>query len=198
MLDQVAIAILAAGQGSRLQSPVPKPLVLFQGQPLIFHALRAAQESSLAPILTVVGYQARQVSARLPDKIGVVANPNWRTGLASSVRAALEALEANAHISAVCIGLADQPLISAVVYQRLAAAYRQGATLAVATYTGKRQNPVLIARSLWPTAHKIRGDQGIKQIMQQHVVQEVCCEDVASAADIDTRADLLQLENSAD
>lgn len=195
MGGKVAIAILAAGQGSRLHSPVPKPLVLFKGQPLMLHSLRAAQESGLAPIITVVGYQAHQVTARLPGKVGVIANPDWQTGLASSVRAALKAFATKPQIGAVCIGLADQPLMSAVAYQRLAAAYHKGATLAVATYKGKRQNPVLIDRSLWSDAQKIRGDQGMKQIMQQYAVHEVCCEDIASATDVDTRADLLRLES---
>jgi CTP:molybdopterin cytidylyltransferase MocA len=42
----------------------------------------------------------------------------------------------------------DQPAVGAEAYRRLARAYDAGATLAVATYDGRRQNPVLIARSL--------------------------------------------------
>lgn len=194
MLGDVAIAILAAGRGSRLQSSVPKPLTEFKGQPLILHALQAAQASSLGPIVTVVGYQARQVTARLPAGIHVVVNSHWQTGIASSVKVALEALMNSPQVSAVCIGLADQPLMSATAYQRLAAAYRIGATLAVATYYGKRRNPVLIARPLWSDAQQISGDQGLKHMIQQYPLSEVCCEDIASPVDVDTMADLKQLE----
>ncbi|MBE9063003.1 nucleotidyltransferase family protein [cf. Phormidesmis sp. LEGE 11477] len=197
-MGKVAIAILAAGRGSRLQSPLPKPLTLFKGRPLISHALGAAQESGLDPVVTVVGYRARQVIASLPTGAHVVFNPSWQTGIASSVRCALTTFAADLQVDAVCIGLADQPLISAIAYQRLTAAYRKGAMLAVATYDCQRQNPVLVARPLWSAGQKISGDRGMKQIMQQHSVCEVSCEDIASAIDIDTTADLLQLQRFTD
>ena len=59
----------------------------------------------------------------------------------------------------------DQPGVGADAYRRLADAYHAGATLAVATYAGRRYNPVLIARPLWPRVHQLRGDVGARALM---------------------------------
>src|SRR5262245_65561214 len=95
----------------------------------------------------------------------VVRARRWRRGIARSLRAALEALEPWAQVGAVCIGLADQPLVGADAYRRLADAYRGGATLAVATYGGQRQNPVLLASSVWAGARRLGGGVGARAVM---------------------------------
>jgi molybdenum cofactor cytidylyltransferase len=155
------------------------------------HAIEAARETGFEPILGVVGYQAHAVGQAMPPDVRVVLNPHWQEGIATSLKAALRVLDTSyPHVGAVCIGLADQPLMSAIAYQRLAHAYHQGAVLAAATYHGQRQNPVLIARALWPRMLALTGDQGARQLMQQLPVTDVPCEDVASPADIDTIADL--------
>lgn len=193
-MKNVAIAILAAGRGTRLESIAPKPLVSFRKKPLISYALKAAQESKIGPVFCVVGYQAQFVEMALPVGVQTVLNPDWQEGMSSSVRVALQTAENYVQVSAVCIGLADQPFVSSLVYQRLVEAHSRGAAITVATYHGKRQNPVLIARSLWSESAKLTGDTGLKQILQQHSVVEVPCEDISSAQDIDTMTDLASLE----
>ena len=87
---------------------------------------------------------------------------DWRQGIASSLRAALEAIAPYAEVTAVCVGLADQPQVGSEAYRRLAAAHADGAQLAVATYDGVRGNPVLLARSLWAEANELEGDVGAR------------------------------------
>ena len=94
-------------------------------------------------------------------------NRHWRQGIASSLRAALEAIAPYAEVTAVCVGLADQPQVGSEAYRRLAAAHADGAQLAVATYDGVRGNPVLLARSLWAEANELEGDVGARQLMKQ-------------------------------
>ena len=55
--------------------------------------------------------------------------------------AALRALEPDADVEAVVVGLADQPLVGADAYRRVAGAFDDGARLAVATYGGVRGQP---------------------------------------------------------
>ena len=98
----------------------------------------------------------------------------------------------------MCIGLADQPRIGADAYRRLAAAYDDGATLAVATYGGVRANPVLLARSLWPAARKLDGDEGARVLMQTHPVVEVVCDGTGDPQDVDTLEDLRAIEAALD
>jgi molybdenum cofactor cytidylyltransferase/nicotine blue oxidoreductase len=189
---RVAIAILAAGRGSRLGDEA-KPLALLHDRPLVSWSLDAAVTSGLRPVWLVTGYRGRHVVAAAPQGVDVVHNRHWRSGIASSLRAALEAIDPYTEVDAVCIGLADQPGVGPEAYQRLAAAHELGAQLAVATYAGVRGNPVLLARSLWAEAKELQGDVGARQLMQRHDVVEVPCEDTGSAVDVDTPQDLEQL-----
>jgi len=190
----VAIAILAAGRGSRLGGDVPKPLVELRGRPLVAWALGAATVSSLRPIVLVVGHRGDAVARAATEGVVVVRSPRWRRGIARSLRAAVEALEPWAQVGAVAVGLADQPLVGADAYRRLAGAYRDGARLAVATYHGQRRNPVLLGRTMWPQARRLDGDEGARALMDEDDVVEVDCTDTGSAADVDTLDDLREAE----
>jgi molybdenum cofactor cytidylyltransferase len=189
----VAIAVLAAGRGSRLGGDVPKPLVELRGRPLVSWALDAATTSGLRPVVLVVGHHGGAVARVAPEGVVVVRSRRWRRGIARSLRAALEALEPWAHVGAVAVGLADQPLVGADAYRRLAGAYRDGARLAVATYHGQRRNPVLLARTMWAQARELDGDEGARVLMDDEAV-EVDCTETGSAADVDTLDDLREAE----
>lgn len=189
----VAVAILAAGRGSRLGGDVPKPLVELRGKPLVSWALGAATASDLRPVVLVVGHRGEAVTRAATEGVVVVRSRRWRRGIARSLRAALEALEPWAQVGAVAVGLADQPLVGADAYRRLAGAYRDGARVAVATYHGQRRNPVLLGRAMWTQARELDGDEGARVLMDEDVV-EVDCTDTGSAADVDTLDDLREAE----
>lgn len=157
-------------------------------------ALAAAVATELRPIVLVVGRHGRAVAAAAPQGVDVVRARNWRWGIAHSLRAALVALEPWTQVDAVCVGLADQPLVGADSYRRLAAAYRAGAVLAVATYAGERGNPVLLARSIWSEARQLRGDVGARALMDRHEVTEVDCTGTGDPVDVDTLSVLEGLE----
>jgi CTP:molybdopterin cytidylyltransferase MocA len=196
----VAIAVLAAGRGSRLGGEDPKPLLEWQGRPLVAWALDAATATGLDPVVVVTGYKRREVAKAVQERfdgfkgVTMVHNRQWKRGIASSLRAALDFVDPYTRVGAVCVGLADQPRVGAEAYRRLVEAYAGGADLAVATYAGRRANPVLLARSLWPEARELTGDIGARALMQRHEVVEVPCDDTGSPADVDTYTDLDQLE----
>jgi molybdenum cofactor cytidylyltransferase len=190
----VAAAVLAAGRGSRFGGERPKCLAEWQGRPLVSWALESAVTSDLFPVLLVTGHGRDSVAATAPAGVDVVHSPHWHRGIAHSLRAALDVLEGYDSVGAVCIGLADQPRVGQEAYRRLAAAFSQGAQLAVATYDGTRGNPVLLARSLWPEAHELDGDVGARALMDRHPVVEVPCGDTGSAVDVDTPDDLRRLD----
>lgn len=189
----IAIAILAAGRGLRFGGKTPKLLAQLQERSLLHWSLEAAMKSQLRPILLVVGYQAHQFVA-LDYQVHVVDNPGWQQGISSSLKAAIRAIEADSTLEALIIGLGDQPLIGSQSYLRLAQAYTQGASFAVATYQQARRNPVLLARSLWPAAMKLQGDRGAKVLMSHYPVVEVPCDGDGSPLDVDTLGDLRHLQ----
>jgi CTP:molybdopterin cytidylyltransferase MocA len=190
----VAVAVLAAGRGSRLGGDVPKPLVELRGRPLVSWALDAATTSGLRPVVLVAGHHGNAVARVAPEGVVVVRSRRWRRGIARSLRAALEALEPWAQVGAVAVGLADQPLVGPDAYRRLAVALQDCAHLAVATYHGQRRNPVLLGRAIWPKARQLDGDEGARVLMDDESVVEVDCTDTGSAADVDTLDDLREAE----
>ena len=91
------------------------------------------------------------------------------------------------------VALADQPLVGAEAVARLIAAYRAGATVAVAAYEGKPRNPVLLAREHWPEViATATGDQGARAFLRARpdLVTLIECGDTGRPDDIDTPADL--------
>ena len=188
-----AVAILAAGRGSRLGGDASKPLLEWRGRSLVAWAVDAALGSGLRPVLVVVGYRGDEVRAPLESPVTVVENPEWDEGIASSLRAALRVLEPVADVEAVAVGLADQPLVGAAAYARLAAADGV-APIRAARYDGRPGNPVWLARSLWQEAMQLRGDTGARTLMRDGTVDWIDCTYTGSAADIDTLEDLERLQ----
>ncbi|MEX2100298.1 MAG: nucleotidyltransferase family protein [Acidimicrobiia bacterium] len=198
----VAVALLAAGRGSRLGADDAKPLLEWNGRPLIAWALDAATSTGFDPVVVVTGYKRHQVGKVVSERfegfkgVTVVHNRHWKQGIASSLHSAIDFVDPYTRVGAVCVGLADQPRVGAEAYRRLAAAYRDGADFVVATYQGQRANPVLLARTLWPEARALTGDVGARVLMQRHEVVEIPCDDTGSPADVDTIADLETLNDT--
>jgi nicotine blue oxidoreductase len=185
MVTKVAGVLLAAGEGSRFGQP--KALVRLAGQTLAERGASLLRAGGADPVLLVVG----AVPVELGD-VRTVDNPDWRTGMGSSLRAALRAL-ADTAVGAAVIALADQPLVGPEAVARLIAAYRAGAAVAVAAYEGKPRNPVLLGREHWPEViETATGDQGARAFMRAHpgLVTLVECGDTGRPDDIDTQADL--------
>ncbi len=179
--------LLAAGQGSRLGRP--KALVEVGGQTLVERAVAVLRGGGTDPVVVVTG--AAPVS--LPG-VMTVHNPDWHTGMGSSLRAGLATLPAG-HGAAV-IALVDQPLIGPEVVSRLIEAYLHGAEVAVACYQGRPRNPVLIARAHWAAAAATAsGDSGARAFLRsrQDLVTDVECGDIASPDDLDTPQDLARI-----
>jgi CTP:molybdopterin cytidylyltransferase MocA len=147
------------------------------------------------PVLVVTG----AVPVEIPGTRSVY-NPDWPSGMGSSLAVALRALDAAAGdlagVAAAVIALADQPLIGPEAARRLIAAYRAGATVAVAAYGGKPRNPVLIAREHWPEVLALTaGDAGARPFLRARpdLVTLVECGDTGSPDDIDTPQDLARV-----
>ena len=189
--------LLAAGEGSRFGRP--KALVELDGQTLAERGVIMLRAGGADPVLIVTG-AARVELGPDHDQVRTVYNGEWRTGMGSSLRAALHALaepdvgpEAGPEVGAAVVALADQPLVGAAAVARLIAAYRAGASVAVAAYDGQPRNPVLLAREHWPEViATATGDQGARAFLRSRpdLVTLVECGDTGRPDDIDTPADL--------
>jgi len=185
----VAGVLLAAGEGSRFGRP--KALVEVNGRTLAERGTDLLRSGGADPILIVTGAAPVQPPGTL-----AVDNPDWRTGMGSSVRAALRVLTCTQDVSAVVVALADQPLVGPESVARLIAAYRAGASVAVAAYDGQPRNPVLLAREHWPEViDTATGDTGARAFLRARadLVTLVECGDTGRPDDIDTPADLARV-----
>jgi len=193
---KVAGVLLAAGEGSRFGRP--KALVELHGQTLAERGVNVLRAGGARPILVVTGAVPIELS-----ETRTVYNPEWRTGMGSSLRAALQALTGTGtgvgtetDVGAVVVALADQPLVGAEAVARLIAAYRDGASVAVAAYGGQPRNPVLLAREHWAeVVATATGDQGARTFLRARpdLVTLVECGDTGRPDDIDTPADLARI-----
>jgi nicotine blue oxidoreductase len=115
---RVAGILLAAGEGSRLGQP--KALVEIGGQRLADRGVAMLRAGGADPVIVVTG----AAQAEPPGAL-VVHNPEWRTGMGSSLAAGLAALRAlpEGTCTAAVIALADQPLIGSESVRRLIAAH---------------------------------------------------------------------------
>ena len=174
--------VLAAGEGSRFAGPVHKLRAEFRGRPLVGWAVDAALEAELAAVYVVLG--AEDLSDLLPPEVTIVMNHEWRRGQAWSLQAGVRTAEIDGH-EAVVVGVADQPMVGAEAWQRVAAA--PGA-IVTAVYGSRRRPPVKLDATVWPLL-PLDGDEGARQLMRRHpeMVREVSCP--GDPTDIDTLDD---------
>ena len=187
---RVAGLVLAAGAGRRYG--MPKALVPYEGSLLVDRAYQLVA-AFCEPVFVVLGAAADEVASRADlGQAVVLRNPDWDTGMGSSLRTGLAALTARPAqfrgpeaVDAVLIHLVDLPGITAPAIRRVAS-YAAPDVLAVAAYGGVRGHPVLLGHSHWAgVAESATGDQGAREYLAAHEVTEVECGDVADPADLD-------------
>src|SRR5207253_2545994 len=123
--------VLAAGEGTRMRSSLPKVLHPVAGQSLLAHVLDAAPHGTGAALAVVIGPDHKAVTeevkrARADAATFVQAE---RLGTAHAVLAARAAIARGADDLLIAFG--DTPLISAETFARMRAPLAKGAALAV-------------------------------------------------------------------
>ncbi|MBF0166754.1 MAG: molybdopterin-binding/glycosyltransferase family 2 protein [Alphaproteobacteria bacterium] len=189
---KVGAVILAAGKSVRMKG-ANKLLAMIGDQPMARHVAQTALAAKLASVVMVTGYQEDQVRACLSGlKLVLVSNPSFADGLASSLRAGLQALPSD--IDAALILLADMPMVTPDQINRLIAAFDpdEGRAIIVPTIRGKRGNPVLWAKNFFGPIQAIEGDVGARHLIGENLnsVFEVEMEDDSVLTDIDKPEDL--------
>ena len=180
----VAAVVLAAGGGRRYG--MPKALVELDGSLLVERAVRTAR-AVCDPVLVVLGAAAVEVWQRADlDGATVVANRDWESGMASSLRTGLDGLRGwPGRVDAALVTLVDMPGMTPEALTAVAAHAAPDA-LAVATYDGVRGHPVLLGREHWAgVAATATGDEGARRYLAEHDVLEVDCTGLADPTDLD-------------
>ena len=118
MTPSFAAIILAAGEGTRMRSAVPKVLHEIAGRPMIAHVLAALAPLSPAETVVVLGQRQDAVAKAVAPAKTVIQHPPRGTG--DAVRAARPALEpALAGLDDVIVLYGDAPLLQSATIARL-------------------------------------------------------------------------------
>jgi molybdenum cofactor cytidylyltransferase len=191
-VTNVLAIVLAAGGGTRFAGGGHKLLAERDGRTVVEHAVSSALRA-LGRVLVVSG--AAELPAAVSGAAGVrvIHNPNWARGQATSLAAALATVADDPAVDAVVVGLGDQPDITPEAWRRVAAS---SAPIAIATYDGRRRNPVRLHRSVWPLL-PTTGDEGARALtrLRADLVEEVPC--TGSPDDIDTLEDVLRWQSKS-
>jgi len=120
----VSVVVLAAGQGKRMHSDLPKVLQPLAGRPMLAHVLATARELEPAAIQVVYGHGGDDVKAAFaaePDLHWTLQSQQLGTG-----HAVMQALPSIPDSHQVLVLLGDVPLVSARTLQRLVNDSAQG------------------------------------------------------------------------
>lgn len=190
----IAAVILAAGGSRRLGRP--KQLEPWGDRNLLGHVVARTSEFPVDEVWVVVGYEADRILAETDlGTAGVVENPEWGEGIASSIRVGLDALTRLSRCDQALIVIGDQPAVPVEVVDELLASHaRADRPVSVPKYRYTSGNPVLVDRLLWPRLMSLEGDEGAGRLWQAHPewVNEVWFSDLAPR-DVDTERDVVEM-----
>lgn len=182
---RIAAIVLAAGRSTRM-GPANKLLADVGGKPMVRRVAEAALASRAAPVLVVTGHMAADVGAALDGTdVTLVPNPDYASGLASSLKAGIRTLPA--HCDGALFLLGDMPGITAAHLDALIGAFAAD-SIVVPVHAGRQGNPVLWPARYFPDLLNLDGDAGAKRLLAVHRsnVREIDLDTDAIFADIDT------------
>jgi molybdenum cofactor cytidylyltransferase len=164
---RVVAVLLAAGEGRRMGGP--KALLRARGVTFLESCLRALLREGVGGAVVVVGHDADRVRAAVPDwpHVSVAENAAPGEGMLSSVRCGLDAAEAGG-ADAILLHPVDHPLVEPDTVDRVVAALREGALIAVPTHEGRRGHPGGFARATFAALRAAPPQRGARAVLEAH------------------------------
>ncbi|KPK43171.1 MAG: hypothetical protein AMJ65_06585 [Phycisphaerae bacterium SG8_4] len=162
----ICAVVLAAGLSRRMGTQ--KLLLPFAGKTVVAHIVDQIIASTVDDVHVVVGHEGGQVSRELSDRpVSVVTNPDYKSGMLSSVRCGLTAL--GQQCRAVLVVLGDQPSItSKLIDQMLESFTTTEKQILVPFYNGRRGHPVLFSAGYRDEILTHYDDVGLRGLLHAH------------------------------
>jgi molybdenum cofactor cytidylyltransferase len=194
---RVAAVVLAAGGSARFGKP--KQFALFQGETFIRRMVAAAIEAGCAAVVVVTGEDSARVSLELSGlAVSIAMNPNWQSGLGSSIVVGIRrAMNLTPDLEAVVLLTCDQPFVTApVLGQLMQLQLTTGKPIVASAYATTLGIPALFDRSCFPDLLRLTGDSGAKGIILARSHDVVSFDFPAGEIDIDTVTDYEKLDTA--
>jgi len=188
--------ILAAGEGKRIKGV--KLTIPLGDKTLLERVLKAVKCSTIDKFIVVVRPGDDKV-IKLSKKWGAetVLNPDFQSGMSSSIRKALEYLSSQS-VNGFIILLGDQPLITSNIINQIIRNFSPGKKkIVVPFYKGQQGNPVLFDIYWREELLKLSGDVGGRGLIKAHLedIKRVEMLDRAVIEDIDSEEDYLRIQS---
>ena len=192
-----AAVVLAAGRSQRMTDR-NKLLTPLAGKPIVVRVVEAALASRARPVVVVTGHQDANIRAALEGHdVRFVHNPDFATGMASSLRTGVSALGGEVDGALICLG--DMPLVGPSHLDALIDAFDPASdeTICVPTWQRRRGNPVLWSRRHFDELAALSGDVGARGLLDRHAehIRYVAMPDDAITLDADTDDAVRALES---
>ena len=162
----ISAILLAAGESKRMVDE-NKLIKKHKSIPLIKHAVSNVLNSSIDELIIVLGYQKEAIEKIIEEnkKIKFIANPNFESGIASSIKKGLDSLSKETEAFFICLG--DMPNVNKEIYNQLinASFSNKDKEIFVPYYQERQANPILFSKKMKEEIQKIEGDFGAKKII---------------------------------
>jgi molybdenum cofactor cytidylyltransferase len=159
--------ILAAGLSSRMGTQ--KLLLPFGGRTVITHIVEQVQASTIDEVYVVAGHKKELVSKELSVlKVHIVENPDYKSGMLSSVRCGLSAVPKRCQ--SILVALGDQPSITTVLINQMVRSFASTKKrILVPMYMGKRGHPLLFSAIYRNEIMSSFDDVGLRGLLHTHI-----------------------------
>ncbi len=193
----VSCVVLAAGRAKRMGTD---KLALKVGHKTVIEkTLDHLVQSGFKEIIVVTGPEKDWQASLDSKRFRLVNNPDYRSGLSSSLIKGLSKVDARSQ--GVLFALGDQPSILPETYMLLVKTYQKNLKLVTCPlYRGKRGNPTLFDRRTWPELMHLSGDQGGRVLLEKLPVESLYFIETESPEivfDLDTPEDYRKLLNNS-
>ena len=162
----ISAILLAAGESKRMVDE-NKLIKKYKSIPLIKHAVSNVLNSPIDELIIVLGYQKKAIEKIIGEnkKIKFIANPNFESGIASSIKKGLDSLSKETEAFFICLG--DMPNVNKEIYNQLinASFSNKDKEIFVPYYQERQANPILFSKKMKNEIQKIEGDFGAKKII---------------------------------
>jgi molybdenum cofactor cytidylyltransferase len=188
--SQIAAVILAAGASTRMGTP--KQLLEWRGRSLLRSITETAIAADCDPIIVVLGASSDRIQTEIIDlPVQIVNNPQWQTGMGSSIRMGIQALlDLNPAVEAAILLLCDQPFVSSQTVWQLRSVYDDTHQLIVAArYQDTIGVPALFDRQLFPELLALDRLAGAKIVIKNHLNAVATIDFPQGSIDLDTPQD---------
>lgn len=157
---------------------------------MLARVLAAFANAPVAEVVVVTGADHDRVAAvvKRTGSVRSVHNPDFESGMASSIRRGVEAATEDADGFVICPG--DLPFLSGDVVRRLCDVFiaKEAPRIVRPIYEERPGHPVLFDASFRGALVSIRGDQGARDVVRRNeaVLTRVPVEDEGVCQDVDT------------